>query len=301
MSSIYVGPNIKTDFFIGTDQRKRFYFDRNATLSNIETILKKEDPTYQSIAFKQGETEVQDKDIAFIDAFLKRNLKIEINREVTPIRIDLNGVAGYINNTPYDNHMAYNEVPIYDSVLITNFAKVLQENLDKKFANKQSFDLKEVQEALEATIQNFKSKAEDKTLETRNTVEEIIAELAKEQTTYDELVNTATKHTNKILKYAIAATTLQWLLLFYLTYYEVGWDVVEPITYLIGLAIEGVGIYFYVRYAKSFRQKSIFEMVFKEKKLLQLKKKSAAPEVEIDYLKNKLNFFTQKLMYSKTQ
>jgi len=296
---LIVGPNIKTDFFISANQRKRFYFDKNTTLSNIESILKKEDTSYQSIVFKEEKTEIQDKSMLFLDAFLRKNLKLEINRQVIPIHIDLNGPAAYLNNTSYDDHLAENEVPIYDALLISNFTKVLQENLEKRHPSKQSFDFKEIQEALNATVQNFKAKGEAKSSESQVIFEELLHEQVKEKTVYDELVRMAQSRSLRILKYAILATIIQWAVLFYLTYYEVGWDVVEPISYLIALAIEGVGIYYYVRYAKSFRQKSIYDMLFKQKRIFTLRTKSVNPEVELNYLTNKINYFTQRVIHSK--
>ena len=235
----------------------------------------------------------------FLDAFLKKNLKLELNRQVIPIHIDLNGPAAYLNNTSYDDHLAENEVPIYDALLISNFTKVLQENLEKKHPSKQSFDVREIQEALNSTVQNFKVKSEDKTNESQAIIEELINEQVKDKTVYDDLVRIAQGKSSRILKYAIIATIIQWAVLFYLTYYEVGWDVVEPISYLIALAIEGVGIYFYVRYAKSFKQRSIYDMLFKQKRMFTLRTKSINPEVELNYLTNKINYFTQRVLHSK--
>jgi len=291
-------PNIKTDFFISENQRKRFYFEKDATLQNVETILRREDKSYQSIIFRHDGNEVQDKSMLFVDAFLKQNLKLEINRQVIPLHIDLNGPAAYSNDTPYDDHLAENEVPIYDSLLITNFTKVFHQNLEKKFPSRQSYDVKEIQDALTTTVQSLTAKLKDTSNQNQKLLEELAGEHIKDRIAYDELIRQAHGKSNSILKYAIAATIVQWAILFYLTYYEVGWDVVEPISYLIALAIEGLGIYFYVRYAKSFRQKSIFDMLFKEKRLSTLKTKSVNPEVELNYLRNKMNYFTQRASHS---
>ena len=260
--------------------------------------MKKEDKSYQSVVFKYDGTEVHDKSIPFVDAFLKKNLKLEINRQVIPLHIDLNGPAAYLNDSPFDDHLAENEVPIYDALLITNFTKVLQQNLEKKYPSRQTWDVKEIQDALNATVQNFTSKLKDTSSQSQKVVEELASEHVKDRVAYDELVRVAQGKSNKILKYAILATLVQWAVLFYLTYYEVGWDVTEPISYLIALAIEGAGIYFYVRYAKSFRQQSIFDMLFKEKKLSHLRTKSVNPEIELNYLRNKINYFTQRASHS---
>lgn len=293
--------SIKTDFFLGADQRKRFYFEKDATLSNIESLLKKEDKSLQSIVFKLDDKPIEDKSQQFVDVFLKKNLKVEINRQIIPVHVDLSGPAAYLNDTPYDDNLAKNEVPIFDSLLLTNFAKILKENLERKHPSKQVYDLNEIRDSINETIQNFRNKNDEKLKPVHQTIEELNAERIRDQSAYDSLLLEAQARANRILKYAIAGTILQWILLFYLTYYEVGWDVVEPIAYLIGLAIEGLGIYFYVRYAKSFRQKTVADMIFKKRKASSLSTKSVNPELELNYLEHKINYFTQRALHSKTK
>src|SRR4051812_8879963 len=66
---IILGNLIKTDLFVTPEKRKRFYFDKNTTLANIESTLKKEDNSYQSVVFKNDNNEIQDKSLLFVDAF----------------------------------------------------------------------------------------------------------------------------------------------------------------------------------------------------------------------------------------
>jgi len=70
------------------------------------------------------------------------------------------------------------------------------------------------------------------------------------------------QRSSRWIKIAMLITAIQWIVLFYLTYYVVGWDVTEPIGYLIALGIETMDLIFYIRYAKNLEQRAIFNMIF---------------------------------------
>jgi len=96
---------------------------------------------------------------------------------------------------------------------------------------------------------------------------------------------------------------VQWVVLFYLTYYVCGWDVTEPIMpigYLISLALETVGIYYFLRYSSGFEQRSIFQIALNKYKPQLFWKKSAHPDCELTFLNHRINYLNQKLLYSKS-
>lgn len=63
-----------------------------------------------------------------------------------------------------------------------------------------------------------------------------------------------------------------------MTYVTHGWDVTEPISYLIGLAIETAGIWYYIRYRAKLGQSILFTRRFKLNKQKIFAKKSTNPE-----------------------
>jgi len=63
-----------------------------------------------------------------------------------------------------------------------------------------------------------------------------------------------------------------------LTYVKYGWDVTEPITYLIGLGVEIFGIYYFLRRGRFLNMRALFESKTKAKKRKLLLLKSTNPE-----------------------
>jgi len=92
----------------------------------------------------------------------------------------------------------------------------------------------------------------------------------------------------------------QWVVMFYLTYYVCGWDVTEPISYLISLGLEVVGIYYFLRYSRGFEQRSIFQRALNKYKPQLFWKKSAHPDCELTFLNHRINYLNQKLLYAKS-
>lgn len=302
-SSLLLNPQAarcSIDLHISDNSKKRFFIDRDVSLQQLEAILRKEDETYQSIVFKTGKEEVKDKETKFIDAVLNANLKIEVNRKIFPVDIDLNGPIAYHNNHPLDPFLAENEVPINDSLLITTFLRVYQENLEKKYPGKQSYDPKQLMEALEVTLQNFRVKNDKEVALIQQTLSELEVEQAKDQAEYNRLMNEVTKKASSWIKYIIVAVVIQWAVLFYLTYYSVGWDVTEPIGYLIALGIECAGMIYFVKHARNMEQRALFNSLIKKHKDTILKRKSTNPEAELDFINRRVKYMNQRILYSKS-
>jgi hypothetical protein len=266
----------------------------------METLLKKEDQSLQSIAYKIGKQEVQQKDQNLIDAIINNNLKIEVNREIVPAEIDLNGLVAYDNDTDYDQILASEEVPINDSLLITSFMKIYHEMLEKKYPGKNSYDPNQMKEALEAAINNFRTKNDREVQKLQSTIDVLYAEQSKEIGEYQNLLQEAKSRSSRLIKLAIFITIVQWAVLLYLTYYVVGWDVTEPIGYLIALAIETAGLIFYIRYARNLEQRAIFNMIFRNQKRNILRAKSLNPEAEIAFINRRAKYLTQRILYSRS-
>lgn len=288
------------DLHVSEDSKKRFFIDRDVSLQQLEAILRKENETYQSIVFKVGKEEVKDKETKFIDAVLNANLKIEVNRKIFPVDIDLNGPIAYHNNHPLDAFLAENEVPINDSLLITTFLRVYQENLEKKFAGKQAYDPKQLMEALDTTLQNFRVKNDKEVALIQQTLSELEVEQAKDQAEYNRLMNEVKSKASSWIKYIILIVCVQWVVLFYLTYYSVGWDVTEPIGYLIALGIETAGLIYFVRYSKAMEQRALFNSMLRKHKDRILKMKSNNPEAELDFINRRVKYMNQRILYSKS-
>jgi len=282
------------------EHKKRFFIERDATVSQLESLLKKEDKSYQSVVFRIGKDEVQDKSLPLFDSIINENLKIEVNRNVIPAEVDLNGQIAYLNYENYDAFMHEHEIPINDSLVMTNFVKLYTETLEKKFPNKQSYDPKQLQEAIGSTLQSFRIKNDKEVAQFEKIIDQLTTIHAEEKALYDSLIEQATANSNKIIKLAIAAMIAQWAILFYLTYYEVGWDVTEPIGYLIGLGIEGVALAFFVKYARNFEQRTVFNMIFEKQKRNLLRLKSTYPEAELEFINRRVKYMTQRILYARS-
>jgi ABC-type multidrug transport system fused ATPase/permease subunit len=270
-------------------------------LAQFESILKKEDNSYQAVNFKIGKEEVQTKDVPLLDFILNKNLKIEVNRRIFPIDIDLNGPIAYHNKSPLDKFLSENEVPINDSLLISTFINIYHENLEKAFPKAQAYNPKQLSEALEQTIKTFRAKNDKQVEGLTQVIEKLVVEQAKEESEFNKLVTEAQKKASGWIKYVIIATCIQFGVLFYMTYYTVGWDVVEPIGYLIALGIEVAGMIYFVRYAKNLEQRAIFNTLYHQHKHKVLGLKSTNPEAELDFIKRRVKYMTQKVLYSKAK
>ena len=291
---------IPFDLHFSTNYRKRFYVDQDYTLAQIETHLKKEDKTIQSVEFRDREKLVENKTANFIKNVIHNNVKIEINRKIVPITTDLNDAAAYDNDSKYDVLLHDYEIPINDASLLTNFISVFNENLERNNQNKQLFAPNQIIEALELSIKNFKNKNEAKINSLEMSIDILSHEKSIEEAIHQKLVDNIKKQASNGVKWAIRISVFQLILLFYLTYYVYGWDITEPISYLISLFMETMAIYFFLRYTRNLEQRNIFTMALQKYKPQMLTQKSTHPMCQLDFLNKRINYLNQKILYNKS-
>jgi Mitochondrial calcium uniporter len=155
-------------------------------------------------------------------------------------------------------------------------------------------------EALDTTLQNFRVKNDKEVALIQQTLSELEVEQAKDQAEYNRLMNEVKSKASSWIKYIILIVCVQWAVLFYLTYYSVGWDVTEPIGYLIALGIETAGMIYFVKYAKAMEQRALFNSMIKKHKDRILKIKSNNPEAELDFINRRVKYMNQRILYSKS-
>jgi hypothetical protein len=254
----------------------------------------------QSIEFldRGKRIESQEKTGNFIKSVLDKNYKIEINRQVVPLTTDLNEAFAYINDSPYDKTLHDLEIPIQDAIVLTTFTKIFHEQLDKKNSNKQIFDAKTLLDTLEHTIQVYHTKASAHKQNLETTVHTLLAHREAEVQAHDAIEKALKDKAASWIKWGIRITIVQWIVLFYLTYYGFGWDVTEPIGYLIALGIETAGIFYFLRYTKGLEQKNIFKF-YRSKFFKQFfLQKSSHPNCEINFLNKRLDHNLAKAIYT---
>jgi hypothetical protein len=71
----------------------------------------------------------------------------------------------------------------------------------------------------------------------------------------------------------------------YLIFGAFGWEVMEPVTYMVSTFYAMVGSFFFLRYRRDFEMGSAKEM-FTERKYLELTKKEGYDTEKVEFLRN---------------
>jgi len=136
--------------------------------------------------------------------------------------------------------------------------------LETKYPGKSSYSVPELNQAIDETLQNFKSKNDKAVHNLKGNLDQLKKDFASDKSAYEKLLEEVKNKASTNVKYFLFGLAVQFGVLFYLTYYSVGWDVTEPIAYLLTLSAEGVGIYMLLRYAKGYDQATVFDFAMQK-------------------------------------
>lgn len=104
----------------------------------------------------------------------------------------------------------------------------------------------------------------------------------------------AHKYANTILKIGLGVLFAQWSAISVGTFVLYGWDVMEPITFMIGSTWGIIGLTFYMKNKQEFYPLSYHQMLY-NKKLEKLMKKSHFNKELIDLLNKKIELINEQL------
>eukprot|EP01017_Pseudomicrothorax_dubius_P019770 TRINITY_DN2177_c0_g1_i6.p1 TRINITY_DN2177_c0_g1~~TRINITY_DN2177_c0_g1_i6.p1 ORF type:complete len:322 (+),score=91.63 TRINITY_DN2177_c0_g1_i6:48-1013(+) len=275
--------------------KKRFFINDKTTVADFQKLLKEEFPE-EEVAFVVNDNVVNQEDPIIGQPFshvLRENLvNLRLGDRIeASFEFDALGSIFYISGNPLDQSLANNQVPTPDSIWLRRFSTQLIERVTKN--SKGTFSIKDLQTALNETFANFnKTPSSTKALEVAE--KNLLTQQAKVDEAQKNFLGYLDKKAKLPIKLGIAAIAVQWAVLFYLTYGVYGWDVTEPIGYLIALSLETLGLFYFIRKGIQLSQTTIYDQ---KKKQLERSVSRSLRNREIDArtLRRQLTF----LQYAK--
>lgn len=211
--------------------------------------------------------------------------------------MDLNSAPSYDNKSALDPFFQSREIPINDAALVARFVHILNDHLGKRNPGKTVYQPKEVLEAIEETLKIFNDKATARIAQEEELLQlcqQHIADFAKVKLDIEKKALTQSRN---VIRFMLIALAIQWIVLFYMCYYVYGWDVVEPISYLLSLSAETIGILFYLRMSKNLQQRALFKMFYDKYSRKMMPKLSTDPVAEFNFLLEKSKFVKRRILH----
>ena len=284
--------NFKLDVYPSDSIPKRFYLPSKSSVFSVENLIKSGDSSLKTVDFSANEG-TMDKSSIFLDSALKTNLKLLLNSKAIAYKIDDFHDLGYFTNSNFDAVFKQKEVPFPQVAIFSSVFKAYETRFAK--TQKDSFPAKELQENLVQVLKDFGELNQITAKELENNLEKCLKDLASEKNLVQTLEEKINAEARKTLKFWLLVTTVQFFLMFYICYYVYGWDVAEPIGYLIGLGLETAAIGFFLRFRAELGQNALFA-----NKLKKLKKGTTSiTKPNKGFLAEKANFFKRNLSYGK--
>ena len=109
-----------------------------------------------------------------------------------------------------------------------------------------------------------------------------------------ELRAKSEQHANKIIQGGMTVLLLQWGGIAYGTYFQYGWDIMEPFTYMVGMSWSLLGFVFFMRHKEEFQVKSYRDMLI-QAKYNKLIRKNKVDQSKLDLLKKNITVIDQQL------
>lgn len=129
-----------------------------------------------------------------------------------------------------------------NSYLLSHFIKNVENKLlEKKGSLNNRITREEINQVLSDALQTHTNYSGKKVSRLLQTIEELHTKSAKDIAEIEALQEDVNKRSLLTIKLIIVGLLIQFGALYYITYYVAGWDLGEPIAYLLGLLIEIIG------------------------------------------------------------
>jgi hypothetical protein len=129
-----------------------------------------------------------------------------------------------------------------NSYLLSHFIKNIEERLvQKKGSLNNRITRAEIDEVLMDALKTQMSYSTKKIGALKQTIEELQAKSAKDVNEIEDLQAEVNKRSLLTIKLLIVGLLIQFAGLYYITYHVAGWDLGEPISYLLAICIEIIG------------------------------------------------------------
>ena len=129
-------------------------------------------------------------------------------------------------------------------------------------------------------------------------IETILKELREKSlmdiTEIEKLQDKLNSNSQFSIKLIILGLCIQFLVLYYITYHYAGWDLGEPISYLLGVLIEICAILYFIRRRGDLTQKGIVQLFRGRTRNELFSKRSTNPEAELKTLLDRLKSLETK-------
>ena len=181
------------------------------------------------------------------------------------------------------------EVPLHNHTTVSGVHQAMIDYLMARHPRKTSFTNEEVMEAMKHALGQLKSNATEKIKnqgEKLNRANSYLLGKLEERQEKESLIE---KKSLLPVRFLFLLTVIQGAFLFYVTYYLYGWDVGEPISYLIALGIETLGMFFFLRKMGSLTPKLFFQRRQERLRRRLMSTTSTHNEIELKYAKTSLS------------
>ena len=129
-----------------------------------------------------------------------------------------------------------------NSYLLSQFMKNLEEKIvARKSSLNDKVDKREIHQIIQEALATQQSFNEKKLESVQERLEHVLSVSKADIQNLQNLYTTAGAKSMTAVRLLIVALLVQFAVLYYVTYYVAGWDVGEPISYLIGIAVEIAG------------------------------------------------------------
>lgn len=129
-----------------------------------------------------------------------------------------------------------------NSYILSHFMKNVEEKLlQKKESLNNRITRTEINEVLLEALKTHMSYSNKKVASLKHVIEELSAKSAKDIADIEILQEKVNKRSLLTIKLLVLGLLVQFAILYYVTYHVAGWDLGEPISYLLALMLEIIG------------------------------------------------------------
>jgi len=226
------------------------------TIEQLVLDIKNEDSQVSSVEFKKGNSLLSPN--THLKEVMKDQFQILINN--SPVEV-FPGVHQFIRENENLYTVAFESgVPFNEARKAIRFATLLKKDL------KDEFSQEELHKAIHKSLEGVSKETQEevKVLESQAAVYE--RELSSFQEKLQEIQTAAEKYADFWINSGLFVFLGQWSGIAYFTFVKYGWDVMEPVSYLIGSGWAILGYLFFMRNREEFIMDNFREMMIQKKK-----------------------------------
>lgn len=262
-----------------------FTLSSTKILHQLAEEIANQDPKVKRVEFKDFEGKAIS-DNTNLDQLIQNRFILTINSQ------EINVLPAFQHMTASRSH--YLSLCQEMGVSLNNARQIsrLLEQIDSKL--KANFTQEELHQQLSDAMEfvNNSKELDIKTLEDQKQALE--QELQPLQDALLELRAKSERHADRVVKSGLGVLLVQWGGIAYGTYFQYGWDVMEPFTYMVGMSWSLLGFIFFMRHKEEFQVKSYRDMLI-EAKYNKLVKKHKIDLSKIELLKKNIVMIDQQL------